>query len=79
MFVCHRYYDLVTPYFHSKRMVGLMKLTEQQRDKQMRTQHYKGGHMFYSWDASRMAFRDGAKQLYTDATGTANRKGTNKK
>ena len=36
VFVCHGYYDLVTPYFHSERMVGLMKLTKQQRDRQMR-------------------------------------------
>jgi len=71
VFVCHGYYDLVTPYFHTERLVGLMKLTEDQKEKQMRTRHYKGGHMFYSWDASRKAFRDDIKQLYADATTSA--------
>jgi len=71
VFVCHGYYDLVTPYFHSERLVGLMKLTEEQKERQMRTRHYKGGHMFYSWDASRRAFRDDIKQLYAEATGSA--------
>jgi len=33
VFVCHGTYDLVTPYFHSERLVGLMKLTEQQKQK----------------------------------------------
>merc|ERR1712087_216820 len=69
VFVCHGYYDLITPYFHSERMVGLMKLTEEQRERQLQTRNYKGGHMFYSWDASRKAFRDDVKQLYADATG----------
>ena len=27
MFVCHGCYNLVTPYLHSERMVGFMKLT----------------------------------------------------
>lgn len=71
VFVCHGYYDLVTPYFHSERLVGLMKLTEEQKVKQMRTSYYKGGHMFYSWDASRKAFRDDIQKLYADATGSA--------
>lgn len=71
VFVCHGYYDLVTPYFHSKRLVGLMKLTEEQEERQMRTSNYRGGHMFYSWDSSRRVFRDDIKKLYADATGSA--------
>ena len=70
VFICHGYYDLVTPYFHSERLVGLMKLTEEQRKRQIRTTHYEGGHMFYSHDSSRRAFRDDIKKLYAEAVGS---------
>jgi hypothetical protein len=26
--------------------------------------HFDGGHMFYTWDASRRAFRDWAQEFY---------------
>uniref|UniRef100_A0A7S1BL93 Carboxypeptidase n=1 Tax=Corethron hystrix TaxID=216773 RepID=A0A7S1BL93_9STRA len=70
VFVCHGVYDLVTPYFHSERLVGLMKLTEEQRERSMTTRHYEGGHMFYSWDESRRAFRNDIQKLYAEATGS---------
>ena len=61
--VSHGVYDLVTPYFHSERLIGLMKLTPEQRER-VETRRYQGGHMFYSWDASRRAFRDDIQRLY---------------
>jgi len=71
VFVCHGVYDLVTPYFHSERLIGLMKLTQSQKEEQMVTNHYQGGHMFYSWDVSRKAFCDDIQKLYEDATATS--------
>ena len=31
--------------------------------------HFKGGHMFYTWDESRRAFRDAMKGFYRQAAG----------
>lgn len=57
VFLTHGFYDLVTPYYSANRLLGLMKLTPEQRAK-VTIEHYKGGHMFYTWKTSRMAFRD---------------------
>jgi carboxypeptidase C (cathepsin A) len=61
--IAHGYYDMVTPYFSSERLVEQMKLLPQQREK-LFIRHFDGGHMFYTWDASRRAFRDWAQRLY---------------
>jgi carboxypeptidase C (cathepsin A) len=61
--VAHGIYDLVTPYAASKRLLGLMKLTESQRARVHRLD-YPGGHMFYNWTESRRQFRDHARELY---------------
>lgn len=55
--ISHGYYDLVTPYFSSDRLVEQMKLLPEQR-RQLSIKHFGGGHMFYTWDESRRAFRD---------------------
>ena len=61
--IAHDYYDMVTPYFSSERLVEQMKLLPQQREK-LFIRHFDGGHMFYTWDASRRAFRDWARSFY---------------
>ncbi len=58
--IAHGYYDMVTPYFSSERLVEQMKLLPQQREK-LFIRHFDGGHMFYTWEASRRAFRDWAQ------------------
>jgi carboxypeptidase C (cathepsin A) len=62
--IAHGYYDMVTPYFSSERLVEQMKLLPQQREK-LFIRHFDGGHMFYTWDSSRRAFRDWARRFYT--------------
>ena len=61
--IAHGYYDMVTPYFSSERLVEQMKLLPEQRAN-LFIRHFGGGHMFYTWDASRRAFRDWAKGFY---------------
>ena len=63
VFLSHGYYDLVTPYFSAERLKGLMKLTDGQR-KQLQVKHYDGGHMFYTWEASRREFFGDMKEFY---------------
>jgi carboxypeptidase C (cathepsin A) len=65
--ITHGYYDMVTPYFSSERLVEQMKLLPQQREK-LFIRHFDGGHMFYTWDKSRRAFRDWARSLYDAPT-----------
>jgi carboxypeptidase C (cathepsin A) len=63
VFITHGWYDLVTPYFSSKRLIEQMKLTPEQR-KKLSFKSFAGGHMFYTWDASRKAFRDWARTAF---------------
>ena len=67
VFICHGYYDLVTPYFASNRAVDLMRLPEDARAR-LTLQHFEGGHMFYTWRKSREDFFDAAQTFYTQAT-----------
>jgi carboxypeptidase C (cathepsin A) len=61
--ITHGYYDMVTPYFSSERLVEQMKLLPEQRAN-LFIRHFDGGHMFYTWEESRKAFRDWAKGFY---------------
>ena len=61
--IAHGYYDMVTPYFSSERLVEQMKLLPQQRE-QLFIRHFCGGHMFYTWNESRRAFRDWVRSFY---------------
>jgi len=61
--IVHGYYDMVTPYFSSERLVEQMKLLPQQREN-LFIRHFGGGHMFYTWDESRRSFRDWARGFY---------------
>lgn len=66
VFITHGYFDLVTPYFSSERLIDLMKLDPRQRESVI-VRHFKGGHMFYSWDESRRAFSGAIRKMYDEA------------
>lgn len=68
--IAHGYYDMVTPYFSSERLVEQMRLLPEQRE-QLFIRHFGGGHMFYTWDASRRAFRDWVRSFYPQQQTTA--------
>jgi len=61
--IVHGYFDMVTPYFSSERLVEQMKLLPEQKEN-LFIQHFHGGHMFYTWDKSRADFRDWVSQYY---------------
>lgn len=61
--IVHGIFDMVTPYYSSKRIAGLMKLKPEQK-KNLSLLTYKGGHMFYTWQESRVKFRDQMAKLY---------------
>ncbi|MGZ0172766.1 MAG: S10 family peptidase [Planctomycetales bacterium] len=63
VFIAHGCFDLVTPCYATGRQLGLMKLTKAQ-EQNLSTKNYDGGHMFYSWDTSRVAFRNDAAEFY---------------
>ena len=52
--VAHGLFDLATPYFGSKRVLDQLPAFATQR---LKFVVYPGGHMFYSRDGSRQAFR----------------------
>jgi carboxypeptidase C (cathepsin A) len=65
--VTHGYTDLVTPYFAAKLLLDqLPAFGEQNR---VRLEVFPGGHMFYTRDGSRAAFRDSVKKLFDAAAG----------
>lgn len=64
--ITHGYFDLITPYFSSRRLVDLMKLTETQKQN-LTTRNYHGGHMYYTWESSRQQFRQDAEQFVASA------------
>jgi carboxypeptidase C (cathepsin A) len=65
-FVTHGYYDLVTPCFGSDRLLNLMRLDPSVAAR-ITTKHFGGGHMFYAWEDSRIAFRDAIAEFVADA------------
>ena len=64
--ITHGLYDLVTPYFSTKRITALMKLTPKQKAK-LTLKNYQGGHMYYTWEKSRKAFYSDIKSFYKKA------------
>lgn len=66
VFITHGYYDLVTPCSTSTRLVRQMRLDPSLR-KNLTLRHFKGGHMFYTWEESRLAFRDAMTAFYKEA------------
>ena len=64
--ICHGLYDLVTPYFASERITRQMKLADSQREN-LSIRHYRGGHMFYTWEQSRQEFHGEMQSFYAGA------------
>jgi carboxypeptidase C (cathepsin A) len=61
LLVAHGLFDLATPYFGSK--ILLDQLPAYASPERVKLVVYPGGHMFYSRDASRKAFRDEVEKL----------------
>ncbi len=68
--ISHGLYDLVTPYFASERIVGHLQLAPALRAN-LSMRHFPGGHMFYTWERSRIDFRDHVAGFVREAVGTA--------
>jgi len=66
VFLTHGYYDLITPYFASDRIRNLMRL-DASAARSLTVRHFDGGHMFYAWEASRVAFRHAIAAFYRGA------------
>ena len=62
--IAHGLFDLRTPYFATARM--LAQLPDAGSAERVRLEVFPGGHMFYSDDASRKAFRETASTLFRD-------------
>lgn len=60
--IAHGLYDVVTPYFATQLQLDQIPASVGRDRVQLST--YPGGHMFYSIDASRAAFRDDARKLF---------------
>jgi len=63
--VTHGFTDLVTPYFASKLLLD--QLPELGPRKRVSLSVYEGGHMFYSRQGSRQAFRADVQRLFEEA------------
>lgn len=66
VFITHGVYDLVTPYFSTNRIRDLMRL-DRATAANLTVHHFGGGHMFYAWEASRVAFTRKIREFYTSA------------
>lgn len=53
--ITHGLYDMVTPYMSSDRLASQMRLLPEQ-EKMLHIKHFGGGHMFYTWEKSRVEF-----------------------
>jgi carboxypeptidase C (cathepsin A) len=60
--IAHGLFDMRTPYFGTVRLLN--QLPDAASAERVRLVLYPGGHMFYSADDSRAAFRDAASSLY---------------
>jgi carboxypeptidase C (cathepsin A) len=66
VFITHGRYDLVTPYFTTDRIRNLMRLDPDVAAR-LTVAHYGGGHMFYAWEESRIAFRRAVGEFFQGA------------
>jgi len=64
--ITHGLFDLITPYFSSERICRHLKLSAAAKQ-QLSLKHYHGGHMFYSWEASRQEFYQDMQQFFDSA------------
>ena len=63
VYLTHGIFDQVTPSFSAERITALMKLTDKQKEK-LTIRHFKGGHMFYTWEESRVGFFKDMQKFY---------------
>lgn len=70
VFITHGRYDLVTPYYTTDRIRNLMRLDPDVAAR-LTVEHYGGGHMFYAWEESRVAFREAIGAFYARALADA--------
>ena len=66
VYITHGLFDLVTPYFASNHLATLMKLNAEVRPN-LTLKHFQGGHMFYTWDASRQQWFGAMQDFYQRA------------
>lgn len=66
VFITHGLYDLVTPYYSTNRIRNLMRL-DRATAANLTVQHFGGGHMFYAWEDSRVAFTNAIRKFYASA------------
>jgi carboxypeptidase C (cathepsin A) len=59
--IAHGLFDLITPYFATQLLLN--QLPQAGLGERVRLVTYPGGHMFYTQDASRAAFREAARKL----------------
>ncbi len=64
VYISNGIYDLVTPAFASDRLAALMKLKPEQK-RMLTVKHYNGGHMYYTWQQSRIEFFNDMKKFYS--------------
>lgn len=69
VYITHGFFDLVTPYFASNHLADLMKLQPEIRSN-LTLSHYRGGHMFYSWDESRQQWFTEMAAFYQRSLGS---------
>jgi carboxypeptidase C (cathepsin A) len=63
--IAHGFTDLVTPYFASQLLLN--QLPDLGPERRASLQVYGGGHMFYTRDGSRQAFRADAQRMFEEA------------
>lgn len=63
--VTHGFTDLVTPYYASQLLIN--QVPDLGPDRRLTMKVYEGGHMFYSRQDSRQAFRSDVQRLYEEA------------
>lgn len=69
VFLTHGVYDMVTPYFASERIRNLLRLDERTAEA-LTVRYFDGGHMFYAWERSRIAFTEAIAAFYDRAGGS---------
>ena len=65
-FLTHGHYDMATPYFASDRLRNLMRLDPDAAGR-LTVRHFEGGHMFYAWEESRLAFTAAIEEFVAGA------------
>lgn len=61
--IVHGYFDVITPYFSSKFLVNRLRRSNRNVNN-IQLRNYMGGHMFYTYEASRVAFKRDAEAFY---------------